>query len=272
MKLLAAIIACLLTAALLQAADEPVDKAAPGEARAGLKSTDVEVRRQTLGSLNHSDLSDGLIKEMLEMLKDDDGEVRSMAATAVGTHGEMALPGVPALIAQLKGDNYKEARETAARALGRIGKAVKTDRDAVGPLRQAADKDADPVTRVVALGALAMMDEDVPGQITAMRKYLHYDDPLVRMKACHALGMLGTVAKAAAPEIIPVLEQETDPHRRGYIARSLGSTGDPESLPALYKALKKETDGAPRAKSAGPLKSWAGSRRNSSPPLDVRPV
>ena len=135
MKLLAVSFACLLATALLQAADKPDDKAARLEkARAGLKSADVEVRRKTLGSLNHSDLSDSLIKEMLEMLKDSDGEVRSMAATAVGTHGEAALPGVPALIAQLKGDSHKEARETAARHSGASGKAVKTNRDAVEPL------------------------------------------------------------------------------------------------------------------------------------------
>ena len=259
MKVFAAISVCLLTAAFLQAADKPDDKATRLEkARAGLKSKDVEVRRQTLGSLNHSDLSEALMPDMLELLKDDDGEVRSMAATAVGTHGELALPGVPALIAQLKGDGHKEARETAARALGRIGKAVKTDRDAVAPLRQAADKDADPVTRVVALGALAMMDEDVAGQVTAMRKYLHDDDPLVRMKACHALGMLGAAAKAAAPEIVPVLEQETDPHRRGYVARSLGDTGDAASLPALYKALKKETDDGAKGEIRGAIAKLGG--------------
>jgi len=259
MKLLAAMCVCLLTAAFMQAADKPDDKTARLEkVRADLKSTDVEVRRQTLGSLNHSDLSESLIKEMLEMLKDSDGEVRSMAATAVGTHGELALPGVPALIAQLKGDSHKESRETAARALGRIGKAVKTNRDAVEPLRQAADKDADPVTRVVALGALAMMDDDVPGQIAAMRKYLHNDDPLVRMKACHALGMLGVAAKTAAPEIVPVVEQETDAHRRGYVARSLGDTGDPESLPALYKALKKETDDAAKGEERGAIAKLGG--------------
>jgi HEAT repeat protein len=259
MKLLGASFACLLAAALLQAADKPDDKSARLEkARAGLKSADVAVRRKTLGSLNHSDLSDSLIKEMLAMLEDGDGEVRSMAATAVGTHGEKALPGVPALIAQLKGDRHKEARETAARALGRIGKAVKTNRDAVAPLRQAADKDADPVTRVVALGALAMMEKDVPGQIAALRKYLHHDDALVRMKACHALGMLGTVAKAAAPEIVVVLEKEKDPHRRGYIARSLGSTGDPNSLPALSKAIKKETDGGARGEMLGALRRLGG--------------
>jgi HEAT repeat protein len=243
----------------LLAADKAEDKAARlAKAKAGLKSPDVEVRRKTLGSLNHSDLSDALIKDMLELLKDPDGEVRSMAATAVGNHGEAVLPGVPALIAQLKGDKHKEARETAARALGRIGKAVKSNRDALEPLAQAAEKDADPVTRVVALGALAMMEKDVPAQVTALRKYLHHEEPLVRMKACHALGMLGTDAKAAAPEIILVLEQETDAHRRGYVARSLGNTGDPKSLPALYKAIKKETDAGARGEMRGAIAKLGG--------------
>jgi HEAT repeat protein len=259
MNLPAAGFACLVAAALSHAADKPDDRAARLEkARAGLRSPDVEVRRKTLGSLNHSDLSASLIDDMLALLKDADGEVRSMAATAVGTHGEAALPGVPALIAQLKGDSHKEARETAARALGRIGKAVKTSREAVGPLRLAAEKDADPVTRAVALGALAMMEQDVPGQVTALRKYLHHDEALVRMKACHALGMLGTVAKTAAPEIVMVLGQETDPHRRGYIARSLGNTGDPESLPALYEALKKETDDGARGEMRGAIGKLGG--------------
>ena len=137
MKSLALIVTSLLTTAILLAADKTDDKAARLEkARAGLKSADVEVRRKTLGSLNHSDLSDSLLKDMLEMFKDTDGEVRSMAATAVGTHGEAALPAVPILIAQLKGDSHKEARETAARAAGphrqggeiqsRCGRAVAT--------------------------------------------------------------------------------------------------------------------------------------------------
>jgi HEAT repeat protein len=250
---------CVVAVAFLLAADKADDKAARLEkARAGLKSPDVEVRRKTLGSLNHSDLSDSLIRDMMALFKDSDGEVRSMAATAVGTHGEAALPGVPALIAQLKVDKHKEARETAARALGRIGKAVKTNRDALEPLAQAAEKDTDPVTRVVALGALAMMDNNVAGHVAAMRKYLHHDEPLVRMKACHALGMLGPVAKSAAREIIVVLEQETDPHRRGYIARSLGSTGDPQSLPVLYKAIKKETDAGARGEMRGAIARLGG--------------
>lgn len=259
MKRCAATFVCLLVIPLLPAADKPENKTAQLEkARAGLQSADVKVRRTTLGSLFHSDLSDSLVQEMLALLRDADGEVRAMAATAVGNHGEAALPGVPALINQLQGDRHKEARETAARALGRIGKAVKTNRDAVPPLREAAAKDADPVTRVVALGALAMMEQDVPGQVAALRQYLHHAEPLVRMKACHALGMLGPVAKAAAPEIVRVLEQETDPHRRGYIARSLGNTGDPQSLPALYRAYKQETDKGSRAEMRGAITRLGG--------------
>ena len=110
------------------------------------------------------------------------------------------------------------------------------------PLRTASQEDADPVTSVVALGALAMVGIELPSQITALRKYLHDDDALVRMKSSHALGMLGLAAKDAAPEIVEVLKHETDAHRRGYVARALGSTGDPASLPVLEAALTAETD------------------------------
>ncbi len=103
-----------------------------------------------------------------------------------------------------------------------------------------------------------MMEDDVPGRITALRKYLHHDEPLVRMKACHALGMLGTVAKVAAPEIVLVLEQETDSHRRGYIARSRGSTRDPNSLAALYKAIQMETDGGAKGEMRGAIRKLGG--------------
>ena len=87
------------------------------------------------------------------------------------------------MIDLLASDPSKEARETAARALGRIGNAAKDERRAVPTLRKSAAKDDDPVTRVVALGALAMMDIDVPEQITAIRRFLLNEIPLVRMKA-----------------------------------------------------------------------------------------
>jgi HEAT repeat protein len=158
------------------------------------------------------------------------------------------------LVTQLQSDKAKEARETAARALGRIGKAAPDSRGQIATsLQSAAKDDADPVTRTVALGALAMIEVDVPGQIAALRRYLHHDDALVRMKASHALGGLGVVAREAAPEIVAVLKLETDGHRRGYVARALGSTGDPASLPVLEEALKTETDPAAKGEIRGAI-------------------
>ena len=180
---------------------------------------------------------------MRSALSDPDEVVRSRAATAIGNLGADAIVAIPQLAAQLKSDKAKEARETAARALGRIGKASPGSNDQLAPpLRTAGHYDADPVTRVVALGALAMIDFELPKQIAALRKYLHHEDALVRMKSSHALGMLGIVAKDAAREIVEVLKHETDSHRRGYVARALGNTGDPASLPVLEEALKAETD------------------------------
>lgn len=226
--------------------------------RDDLKSQQVEVRREAIKGLIHSDLSSRLFPEMRACLKDADDEVRSVAATAIGNLGAKAEPAIPDLIAQMQKDSFKEARETAARALGRLGKAVPTNRLAVSPLKHTAVEDADPVTRAVALGALAMMGEDVPGQVKSLRTYLHHDDALARMKAAHALGMIGAEARSAAPEIVAVLEKETDGHRRGYIARALGNTGDSASLPALMKALEKETDPGAKGEMRGAIQKLGG--------------
>lgn len=226
--------------------------------RTDLKSPQAEIRRSAIRALVHSDLSEPLREEIQAALKDADADVRATAATAIGNLGAAAGSAVPTLIRQMQIDPSKEARETAARALGRIGKALPKDRQAAPPLRHTALKDADPVTRVVALGALAMMEVDIPEQITALRKFLHHDNDLVRMKSAHALGMIGPAAKTAAPEIITVLERATDSHQRGYIARALGNTGDPASLSALYKAIQKETDAGARGEMRGAVSRLGG--------------
>jgi HEAT repeat protein len=226
--------------------------------RTDLKNPRAEIRRAAILSLVHSDLSAALREEIQEALKDKDAEVRATAATAAGNLGAGAVMAVPALISQLQDDPSKEARETAARALGRIGKAAKDERRAVPQLRTSAANDADPVTRVVALGALAMMEVDVAEQVTALRKFLHDESPLVRMKAAHGLGMIGSAAKSAAPDIVQVLERAADAHHRGYIARALGNTGDPASLPALYKALRDETDPGARGEIQGAIARLGG--------------
>lgn len=238
---------------LLSAGQDRLEKT-----RAQLKSDQVDVRRAAIGMLVHSDLSAPLRVEIQAALKDSDEQVRATAATATGNLGAAAAAAVPDLILQLEKDSSKEARETAARALGRIGKAAKDERRPIPPLRQAAAKDPDPVTRVVARGALAMIEVDIPEQVVALRKYLHDDTPLVRMKAAHALGMIGSPARAAAPEIVTVLEQAPDSHQRGYIARALGNVGDPASLPALQKARERETEAGARGEMEGAIRRLGG--------------
>jgi len=226
--------------------------------RTDLKSEDVAVRKAAIGGLVHSDLSSMLAAEIQATLNDRDGEIRSVAATATGNLGATAVPAIPQLVKQLKNDPVKEARETAARALGRIGKAAPKEKSIIEPLQAATKDDSDPVTRVVAIGALAMIDVELKDQIVALRTYLHHEEALVRMKAAHALGMIGLPAKEAAPEIVKVLEQETDHHRIGYVARALGNTGDPASLGILYVTLKKETDAGAQGEIRGAIQKLGG--------------
>ena len=131
------------------------------------------------------------------------------------------------------------------------------------PLRQAAVKDADPVTqRVVAQGgALAMMEVEIPEQVTALRKYFGtMTHDLVRMKAAHALGMIGLAAKVAAPEIVIVLERATDslhaaatsPGAAGQHRRSGFASGTADG------EVQKETDKPPAARSAGAISAEVG--------------
>jgi HEAT repeat protein len=243
--------ACACALALLIAADPAPEQLA--KARAELASETVETRRAAVKRLSHSDLSPHLAAELIGCLRDKDDEVRAAAATVLGTLGAKSEAAVPVLVAQLEKDTFKEARETAARALGRLGRSIPTDRTAVPALKKAAADDPDPVTRAVAHGALAMLDADPAAQVAALRKYLASDDPLVRMKAAHAAGMIGTAARAAAPDIAAALAKDTDAHHRGYIARALGNTGDPASLPALEKALQAETDPGAKAEMRGAI-------------------
>lgn len=243
----------VLGVATVNACGAGSDEQRIAKVRMDLKSSDSVVRQAAISSLVHSDISPKLLPEMRTGLADPEGAIRSVAATAIGNLGADALPAVPQLIATLKGDSFKEARETAARALGRIGKAAREEKSLIEPLRVATQTDSDPVTRVVAHGALAMIDVELPQQIASLRKYLHYDEALVRMKAAHALGMIGHSAKSAAPEIVEVLKLETDHHRRGYVARALGNTGDPASLPALERALAGETDAGAQGEMKGAI-------------------
>jgi len=226
--------------------------------REDFNSTDPAVRRSAVRSMPHSPAASLLMPELFAALKDSDGEIREWAATVIGNQGEKAVGAVPQLIVQLESDPVKTTRETAARALGRIGKAVPTNRTMVGALAKASRDDADSVTRVVALGALLLMDPDNVQRRDAVRALLTHDDPLTRMKAAHALGYLADKAQIAAPEIARALQQATEPKQRAYLGRALGQVGDRKQLPILLAELERETDPTAQSEMRGAVKRLGG--------------
>jgi alpha-L-fucosidase 2 len=228
------------------------------QVRAGLRHPEVAVRRIAVRSLAHSDIADALAEATTEALADSDAEVREWAATVLGPRGKLAEAAVPKLIAQLQSDPEKKCRETAARALGRIGKAVPEIRDAIGALEKSGSVDSDSVTRVVALGALALIFTRDAERVEAVANYLVHEDPLTRMKAAHALGYLGERSMAAAPGIAKALMLAVEPRERGYLARSLGQIGDRAQLPVLLTELAKETHETVLGEMRGAIKRLGG--------------
>jgi len=223
-----------------------------------LQSTELAVRLAAVRSLAHHKAAPFLVPELTVALKDGDGEVREWAATVLGSQGAASVGAVPQLIAQLQTDSANKAREAAARALGRIGKAAPAERRAVPALERAATDDADSVTRVVSLGALALIEPDAPGRIAAIVPYLQHDDALTRMKGAHALGYLLDKAQSTGPAIADVLRRATDPYQRGYVARSLGQIGAKDQLPVLLEEYARETDQRAQGEMRGAIKRLGG--------------
>ena len=235
------------------------------QVQAGLRHSDVAVRRVAVHSLAHSDIADALAEATLAALDDSDAEVREWAATVLGPRGRLAEAAVPKLIAQLEKDTEKQCRETAARALGRIGKAVPENSQAQAALEKAGAGDPDSVTRVVALGALALMTPQDTVHIEAVAKYLDHADSLTRMKAAHALGYLGERSTAAAPGVAKALILAVDPRERGYLARSLGQIGDRAQLATLLAEYAKETHEKALGEMRGAIKRLGGTVPPSQP-------
>jgi HEAT repeat protein len=235
----------------------PVEERA-AQIRRDLHSSDVAIRVAAVKALPHNDAAKLLLPDLIAALGDADGEVREWAATVLGPQGVAALPAVPQLIKQLQSDPVAKARETAARALGRIMKAAPDERRAMPILVASAKNDADSVTRVVSLGALALVEPDAPRRIDAVRAYLTSDDPLTRMKAAHSLGVLLDKARAAGPAIAAALQQATEPHQRAYLARAVGQVGDRAQLPILEAEYAKETDPTTQGEMRGAIKRLGG--------------
>jgi len=179
------------------------------------------------------------VSEWIEALKDEDKDVRSGAAEALGEIGPAAKPAVPALIEAL-GDEDSRVPVFAA-ALVKIGA------DAV-PALVVALKENKRQVRPWAASILARIGPDARAAIPALVEALRDGRKEVRWGAAHALGGIDPAARAATPALREALKDQ-DRDVRAAAASALGKVGpDAEAaVPALIQALKDDDQGVRKA-------------------------
>ena len=164
----------------------------------------VEVLRQ-MGS--------AAVPALIQLLKDQNSEVRSQATEALGKVGSATVDQVPDLIQLLKDEN-SEVRLNASKALREIGI------EAVPALIQLLNDDSNEV-RSQANRSLREIGPATVDQAPALIQLLEDEHHYVRLNAAKALGQIGTEAKPAIPTLSQLLEDQ-DPYVRSQAAKALG--------------------------------------------------
>jgi HEAT repeat protein len=231
-------------------------RAIPGLIEA-LRVTDKSV--YSAAQENLIEIGDSSINELLEVLKDEDAEVRCRATEVLGNIGHpSALSG---LMEALK-DEDEQVRGKAAWALGKIRSPIAISalletfndvedvwKETIWALGEIGDATTAPYLIELLHNeklkwslqgdiakALGKLGEDaIPDLIEAMSD----GDASVREGAAKALGIIG--ATTAVPFLIDALRDENW-LVRGKAAEALGKIGDSRAVPALIEAVHNDDD------------------------------
>ena len=146
-----------------------------------------------------------IVDALIAALGDSDDDVRSAAATALGSAGPKVSPEPPPqLIAALK-DRTAVVRAQAGKALPSFERGL----DPVVPtlIRLAAEND--PTVRQASVGALGQIKKSAlsPAAIPALVEGIGSPDRQVRMHVIAMLARFGSQAKDAVPRLIGVLDE-----------------------------------------------------------------
>jgi HEAT repeat protein len=133
------------------------------------------------------------IGALAKVLKDSRASRRAAAASILQSCG----PGAANALSNCLGDSDPKVRRAAYASLAYLGEAGKAA--VPGLIEMTKDQDAN--TRSFALGCLERVGPPAT-VVAAARPALHDTDPSVRMSAATALGNLGSVAAAAAPDLL----------------------------------------------------------------------
>ena len=191
----------------------------------------VEVRRKAAYALGQ--IGDPpSVTALVQALKDERGEVRAAAASALVRIGSLTVPN---LIQSLKSEDAI-VRSTAAYVLGRIG-----EPDAIPALVQALNDKRWEVRQNV-VSALGEIDQSSQVVVLTLIQALSDEHINVRIWAASTLGQIGAPAEAAIPGLAHVLNHQ-QVTLRGTAAKALGQIGVPTqtAVAALINALNDES-------------------------------
>ncbi|MBD2338452.1 HEAT repeat domain-containing protein [Calothrix sp. FACHB-156] len=232
--------------------------AAPALVKA-LKDQDFQVRRiaaELLGKLGNG--SEPVLQGLLPLLNDQDNYVRRIAAEALGQLGNGSEPVLQGLLALLNDqDNY--VRGSAAYALGQLGNGSEPVLQGLLPLLN----DQDNYVRRIAAYALGQLGNGSEPVLQGLLPLLNDQDNYVRGSAAYALGQLGNGSEPVLQGLLALLnDQDNDVRRRA--ADALGKLGN-GSEPVLQGllALLNDQDNYVRRSAADAL----GKLGNGSEPV-----
>ena len=197
------------------------------------------------------------MQALARSLKDEDAEVRRLAAGALGNIGSTeCLPSMTGLLVE---ETVVPVRVEVLRALGRLG-----DQRAFDSVISQV-KDPDPSVRVEAVRSLGFIKE--PAAEKVLLETLQDKDAGIRGIAAWSLGMLGL--KSSAKPLTDVLRFEDDESVRVQAAAALGVIMDPSTKGELERAAGKDPSQRVRNCASKSLEAMAGSKDASGelPPV-----
>lgn len=186
-----------------------------------------------------------VLSALVKALGNQAWEIRYAACKALGTRGISAYSASPSLIERLEGDPVWWVRQQAAWALGEIHK---RETEHPSPEKRSFEKmsiqaligklgDPNPDVQEVVSHALVKTG---PPAVQEVMLALSHQDPFIRARAAHTLGMMKEGATDSVRALIASL-RDTEEEVREEAAWALGEIGHPASVVPLIRALGDES-------------------------------
>lgn len=185
-------------------------------------------------------IPDRVALPLVELLKDPYPDIRCVAAESLGKIGD---PKSGRALVPLLTDSDARVRETAARAIGRLGPS--TGEEVSQAVVALLDDPNESVKRAV---TIAIGDLEPPVRVlVAVPELLTARDVSTRRSVARALSMID--ARAWLSDLVKAL-QDPDPEVRQHVIAALAELGDPIIAPLLRDRLARDPSPAVRTEAA----------------------